>query len=100
MDVFEKIANRRRNLERYIPITLALGIATFYSYFRANDELTIKVVGIFWFSSIIIVHFLALNIFGFGTKKTEYKPKPNYLQTAIYACVLIILIVLINLLYQ
>lgn len=98
MEVFEKIAKRRRRFERYLPITLALGVSTIYSYIRHGDILTTQVIFYFWFGSIVIGQTFVWSIYGLGTKKPKYKPKPNYRDAGFYVLAIVVIIELINML--
>jgi hypothetical protein len=98
MEVFENIAKRRRRFEWYLPVTLALGVSAIYSYIRHGDILTTQVIFYLWFGSIVIGQTFVWSIYGLGTKKTKYKPKPNYRDAGIYILAMVVIIELINVL--
>ncbi len=96
LDVFERIARRRRRFERFLPLSWALGIATLYSYIRWNDQITTRVVFFIWFTAILINQAYVWNIFG-GIKRTNYKPKTDKRKLIVYSILLIAILELSDL---
>lgn len=95
MDVFEKIHERRKRYESYLPIIGAFGLSTIHSLIRQLEHPIIKVMIVVTFLLTVFRYIFVFRIHGIDEKQ-KYHPKINKRCLMLLTLVLILSLEIVN----